>query len=121
MLPLDPTNTSIGISEREIKTEDDDVVCKQITCRMTSDDTSVATSLMATRTDPTNPTLDSAHGRTIQVLHVINELLRAGNPHPLFQHFNMHDPTNGSWSPRSIDDAIYDLTHEDFCIEVSHA
>ena len=26
LLPLDPTNTSIGISEREIKTEDDEVV-----------------------------------------------------------------------------------------------
>ena len=27
LLPLDPTNASIGISEREIKTEDDEAVC----------------------------------------------------------------------------------------------
>ena len=70
LLPLDPTNTSIGISEREIKTEDDEVVCKEITYRRISEDTSVLTSLMTDRTDPTNAPVDSPNASAIQVLHV---------------------------------------------------
>ena len=75
LLPLDPTNTSIGISEREIKTEDDEVVCKEITYRRISEDNSVLTSLMTARTDPTNATIDSPNGRAIQIMHVVGELL----------------------------------------------
>ena len=110
LLPLDPTNTSIGISEREIKTEDDEVVHKEITYRRISEDNSVLTSLMTARTDPTNATIDSPNGRAIQVMHVVGELLRTGNPNPLYQYFNMHDATTGDWSSRSVDDAIYNLT-----------
>ena len=106
LLPLDPTNTSIGISEREIKTEDDEVVCKEITHRRICEDTSVLTSLMTDRTDPTNATVDSPNGRAIQVMHVVGELLRIGNPNPLCQYFNIYDATTGDWSPRSIDDTI---------------
>ena len=69
LLPLDPTNASIGISEREIKTEDDEVVHKEITYRKISEDASVLTSSMTARTDPTNSTVDSPNGRAIgQVL-----------------------------------------------------
>ena len=114
LLPLDPTNTSIGISEREIKTEDDEVVCKEITYRRISEDTSVLTSLMTDRTDPTNAPVDSPNGRAIQVMHVVGELLRIGNPSPLYQYFNIYNATTGDWEPRSIDDTIYNLTHEDF-------
>ena len=69
ILPVDPTNTSIGISEREIKTEEDEVVHKEITYRRISEDNSVLTSLMTARTDPTNATIDSPNGRAIQVMH----------------------------------------------------
>ena len=109
LLPLDPTNTSIGISEREIKTEDDEVVCKEITCRKISEDASVLASLMTARADPTNATIDSPNGRAIQVMHVVGELLRIGNPNPLYQYFNTYNATTGDWEPRSIDDTIYRL------------
>ena len=62
LLPLDLTNASIGISEREIKTEDDDVVHKEITHRMTSDDPSVTASLdMAKNVEKSRKTWELAH------------------------------------------------------------
>ena len=69
---------------RQVKTEDGEVVCKEIACRKTSDDALVSTSSMTTRHDPTNATIDSTSGRAIQVSHLINELSRTGDPHPLF-------------------------------------
>ena len=36
------------------------------------------------------------------------------NPNPLYQYFNIYNATTGDWEPRSIDDTIYNLTHEDF-------
>ena len=114
LLPPDLTNASHGISEREFATEDGDAVCKKITHRKTSDDPLVPASLMTTGTDPANALINSAPGRTTQVLHLIHELLRTANPLPLFQHFNTHDGTSGNWFPRSVDVAICNLTHEDF-------
>ena len=72
---------------------DDEVVYKEITYRRISEDASVLTSLMTDRTDPTNAPVDSPNGRAIQVMHVVGELSRIGNPNPLFQYFNILDTT----------------------------